>query len=337
MAGLALGIYYAQDKVIVGSIDASTGKIDLIDKKKAPSDGIENIYLASKIITDNFSNVDVVGVCQAVPSTIKILDRHDVSYGRIGLGIGPRNWTDMNVVSELQEALRRFGSPLDSKTCAFPIISQVGATALGEYNSRFPSAFAGPNAALNRRQTGNIIHIVADHGIGVAILNQGHLFRGTAVPNIGHMLIRPIAGEIYKECRHHPERSCLNAMASLGAIEAKWGIDAKKFEVSTDTDMIAEIALYFAQAITNLIYLSSPNQIIIGGRMSKNKLFIKQIDRLIRMDMAGNNGIIPEPFDSLLDTSNYLSAQREDDAGVLGACRLAADWAKDDKVSTLRS
>lgn len=329
-----IGVYFAQDKLIMTALDNGSEEMRRPIKVPAIDDGLKSIYQAARLIAETYRNDNVVGICLAVPSTLRILEKGE-AYGEIGSGIGPRNWLAMNVVDEFKAALNRVGSPVDQAECKFPIISQVGATALGDLKLRHPVAFdEGADEYLaERRRIGNVIHIVADHGIGCALSQRCNLFHGFAVPNIGHMLVRPLDGNVHKACRHHPGRSCLNSMASLGAIRERWGLSAAEFIECNDLKILAEIAHYLAQAIANLVYFSSPNRIVIGGRVADNPHMLPLISELLRKQMGDGEGTIPEPFDRVVRNADYIAHQKERDAGVLGACLLAEKWTRPDSIA----
>ncbi len=324
---IAIGVYFAQDYIIHTAYDVFSNKFERVYRDiESPQDGQQNIRLAAEAIHRLYSKYDIVGIGLAVPTTIPVLDRTDKeNYGRIGFPIGPRQWHEINVVKSIKHELATFGTVI-SESAHVAIISQVGATAFGDYRIRFPEVYSNGFNHKIARTIGNVLYVVADYGIGGALIHRGKLFHGSSVPNIGHSIVHLHEDEIPKRCSLHPKRPCLNAVASLDAIEKRWGMTPSEFVRCKDEKKVSLVASYIAQILGNLLYFCSPDNVVIAGRVSTNPMFLPLLHANL-LNQLNIKAVDPQiENNALVSRENFILRPVDINVGVKGACLLAEAW-----------
>jgi fructokinase len=219
----------------------------------------------------------------------------DLRGGRITTTPKP-GWRDTDVVSALNGAL---GVPVAFDT-------DVNAAALGEQRW-------GAAVGLD-----TFCYFTVGTGIGGGVMAGGRLVHGLLHPEVGHMLIPhdrtrdPFAGV----CPFHGD--CFEGLASGGALRQRWG---KPGEELGDRSEVWELeAEYLALGIVNVIYVMSPQRVILGGGVMKQPSLLPLVRTRTRELLAGYVAA-PELSDGL---DEYIVAPALGDrAGVLGAIELA--------------
>ncbi|HLY61736.1 MAG TPA: ROK family protein [Terriglobia bacterium] len=210
-------------------------------------------------------------------------------------------WQNVDLVGTFR---KKFNVPIAFET-------DVNAAALGE--QRWGAA----------QGLDTLVYVTAGTGIGGGGLVAGRLMHGALHPEMGHMIIAhdwkadPFPGV----CPFHGD--CWEGLASGPAIEARWGAKAE-FLLNDHHSWQLE-AHYMALGVANLIYVLSPQRIILGGGvMRQNGLF-----PLIRRETVELlNGYI-QANRITEDIDNYVIPPRlGSNAGVLGALALAEAAAK---------
>ncbi|MBA3974295.1 MAG: fructokinase [Candidatus Solibacter sp.] len=112
----------------------------------------------------------------------------------------------------------------------------------------------------------NFIYITVGTGIGGGAVVGGKPVHGLLHPEMGHLLVRPVACAEMPEmpkgvCPYHG--NCLEGLASGPAIQARWGRPGH--ELPPDHPAWREQADYLAQACHNLACTLSPQMIVLGG------------------------------------------------------------------------
>ena len=159
------------------------------------------------------------------------------------------------------------------------------------------------------------VYLTVGTGIGGGAVINGELLEGYGHPEMGHIPVRLHPNETYKgTCSYHGD--CLEGIAAGPAIEGRFG---KKGHLLTDQEEVWEMeAYYLAQALMNYTLILSPERIVLGGGVMKQK----QLYPLVRQKFAELiNGYVQVP-----DLEQYIVAPGlEDNAGILGSLLLAAD------------
>lgn len=160
------------------------------------------------------------------------------------------------------------------------------------------------------------VYIKIGVGIGMGAMSGGNLIHGMLHPEAGHIKMSVIPGDDYKgHCPSHG--ACFEGMASGLAIENRWGKPAKEL---ADKPEVWELeAKYIAQALSAIIFILSPQKIILGGGVTLQS----QLFPLVRKEVL-------EYINDYIDTkelrniNSYITpAALNGNQGIMGAIRLA--------------
>lgn len=203
-------------------------------------------------------------------------------------------WSDYNLIGELK---KHFNVPMEFDT-------DVNGAALAE-------SWWGAGSGLK-----NVMYITVGTGIGAGAVVDGKMLQGLTHPEMGHISVKRHKDDSYEgKCPFH--KDCLEGMAAGPAIEARWG--KKGFELSDDMEVWEMEAYYLAQGLVNYILVLSPEKIIMGGGVMKQK----QIFPLIRKNVQEFlNGYVHKK-EILDDIDNYIVYPGlGDEAGFIGSLAL---------------
>lgn len=160
-------------------------------------------------------------------------------------------------------------------------------------------------------------------GIGVGVIANGHPVHGLMHSEIGHVAVPhdwerdPFPGI----CPFH--KDCLEGLASGASMYKRWGQNAETLPAShSGWDLESE---YIALALTNLIYVFSPQRIVLGGGVSQHVGFLAAVRSKVQKHL---NGYIHSPM-VLEKIENYIvQPELGNQSGVLGAIAMAIDLIK---------
>ncbi len=181
-------------------------------------------------------------------------------------------------------------------------------------------------AAIGERRWGaasgldNFVYLTVGTGIGGAAVSNGALVRGLVHPEMGHIRV-PHDREIdpyHGSCPYHGD--CLEGLASGPAIEKRW--DERPDHLDPEHPAWTLEARYLALGVTNLVLAISPERLVIGGGVMKQR----HLFRLVRQNVR-------ELLNDYVQSPNILSEidafivppALGDLAGVLGAIAMASD------------
>ncbi|WP_440897551.1 ROK family protein [Amphibacillus sp. Q70] len=181
-------------------------------------------------------------------------------------------------------------------------------------------------AAMSEAKFGNAtdvnscLYITVGTGIGAGAYYHGQTLKGLSHPEMGHIKVRRHPEDTYKgACPYHDD--CLEGLAAGPALEKRWG---KKGDQLADLSQVWEMeAYYLAQALTNYIYILSPERIILGGGVMKQK----QLFPLIRQNVIEMlNGYVSSPYLTKDKIDEYIVPPGlTDEAGIKGALHLVME------------
>ena len=159
----------------------------------------------------------------------------------------------------------------------------------------------------------NCLYLTIGTGIGGGALVSGKLIHGMLHPEMGHILVKRHPEDKYEgKCPFH--KDCLEGLASGPAIEARWGV--KGYELPENHMAWDLEAYYIAQGLMNFILTLSPEKIILGGGVMKQKHLFPKIRKNVIELLQGylhTNQI-------LKDIDNYIVyPELNEEAGLLGA------------------
>ncbi len=212
------------------------------------------------------------------------------------------NWSQVDLRGSLQRALNL---PIAFDT-------DVNAAAFGEHY------WIQENRALNP-----FAYMTIGTGIGVGVLANGRPVHGMVHSEIGHA---PVPHDWEKDpfpgiCPYH--RDCLEGLASGEAIQKRWGQAGEALPAShPGWDLEAG---YIALALTNLIYVFSPQKIVLGGGVAQHAGFLPMVRCKVQQLL---NGYVHSPM-VLEKIADYIVPPGLGNrSGVLGAIAMAIDLVK---------
>lgn len=200
-------------------------------------------------------------------------------------------WQNFDFVGTLKKA---FSIPIAWTT-------DVNAAGYGEY------AF-GKGKGLS-----SVIYYTVGTGIGGGAIQEDRFIEGFSHPEMGHMLVTPHPEDHFGgNCPFH--ENCLEGMAAGPAIEQRAG---KKGQDIPAEDPIWDMeAYYIAQCAYNTTLMFSPDVIIFGGGVMKQKHMVQKVHQTFNRLL---NNYVKTP-----ELENYIvTPYLEDDAGVFGCLALA--------------
>ena len=203
-------------------------------------------------------------------------------------------WSDYNLIGELK---KYFDVPMEFDT-------DVNGAALAE-------SWWGAGKGLK-----NVMYITVGTGIGAGAVVDGKMLQGLTHPEMGHIFLKRHVDDKYEgKCPFH--KDCLEGMASGPAIEERWG--KKGIELAEDDKVWELEAYYLAQGIVNYILILSPQKIIMGGGVMKQK----QLFPLIRQNVQKFlNGYVHKK-EILEEIDKYIVyPELGDEAGFIGSIAL---------------
>ena len=190
---------------------------------------------------------------------------------------------------------------------AFPIpiawTTDVNAAAYGEY-------VFGKGKGLS-----SVVYYTIGTGVGGGALQDGRFVEGFSHPEMGHMLVVPHPDDSFEgSCPFHG--NCLEGMAAGPAIEKRLG--KKGQELSEDEPFWSIEAEYIAQCAYNTTLMLSPDVIIFGGGVMKQRHMVEKVHQAFERLV---NGYVKTPA-----VADYIvTPELEDNAGTLGCLALARE------------
>ncbi len=223
------------------------------------------------------------------------LNPHSDTYGFI-TSTPKQKWQHVNIKGELEKALN----------CEIYFDTDVNAAALAEHRW---------GAGIDKN---NVVYITVGTGIGGGALVNGQLLHGLLHPEMGHMRLgeNNAKSDFAGVCPFH--KNCLEGLASGPAIEAQWGIPAEK--LPDDHPAWEMEAKYLAEGIANIILILSPEIIILGGGVMRQRKLFPKIHKHVQA-LLNNYIQKPEIVENIEDY--IVPAKLDKHAGLLGAIALA--------------
>ncbi len=212
------------------------------------------------------------------------------------------NWNQVDLRGRIQQALNL---PIAFET-------DVNAAAFGEHYWNKENQLLDPFA-----------YMTIGTGIGVGVLANGRPVHGLMHTEIGHVAVPhnwerdPFPGI----CPYHND--CLEGLASGASMFKRWGQNAETLPDShSGWDLEAE---YIALALTNLIYIFSPQRMVLGGGVSQHIGFLAAVRSKIQKYL---NGYIQSPMVLEKIECYIVPPKLGNQSGVLGAIAMAIDLIK---------
>lgn len=202
-------------------------------------------------------------------------------------------WQNFDFVGSMKKA---FSLPIAWTT-------DVNAAAYGEY-------VFGKGQGLS-----SVVYYTIGTGVGGGALQNGQFVEGFSHPEMGHMMVVPHPDDSFKgSCPFHG--NCLEGMAAGPAVEKRNG---KKGQDIPETDSFWDMeAYYIAQCAYNTTLMLSPDVIIFGGGVMKQRHMVEKVHQAFTKLI---NGYVKTP-----PLADYIvTPELEDNAGTLGCLALAKE------------
>lgn len=195
-----------------------------------------------------FNNYELCGIGIGTFGPV-VLDHDSNDYGLL-ISESKKGWKGINLFKEFSSNYK-FDITIDT---------DVNASAIGEYSygagKEFPS----------------VVYITVGTGIGGGLLVGGKPYTGNFHLELGHMKI-PNPNNFEGVCKIHGD--CWEGLASGPSIEERWGVsasDLSEFHPAWD-----EEAEFLAHGILSIIASYSPDRIILGGGVMRQKQLYPKI------------------------------------------------------------
>ena len=167
------------------------------------------------------------------------------------------------------------------------------------------------------REVDTLCYVTVGTGIGGGVLVDGRPLHGLVHPEIGHLRVDHDRGAdpFDGACPFHGD--CWEGLASGRALEARWRMPAAELD---DEAAWKLEATYLARGLVSVIYVLSPQRIVLGGGVMRRPgllpLVREEISRLV-------NGYLDAPALDRGIADFVVSPGLGARAGMLGAIALA--------------
>lgn len=214
------------------------------------------------------------------------LNKSSSNYGAI-LNTPKPGWSGINILNIISSSLN----------IPVKIATDTDVAAVGEY-------YYGIGLKID-----NFVYLTIGTGIGGSIMANGQIVYGASHPEMGHIRI-PVNSQLNGTCPFHND--CLEGLASGKSLEALTGLKAS---LITDEHIWQQEAHYIANGLINIIMITQPQRIILGGSVIKHKGLLQQIQANV---YELSNNYLPLP-----NMQSYIVQASSESIGVLGAIKLA--------------
>lgn len=238
------------------------------------------------------NKISAIGIGSFGPVDLK---KDSSTYGYI-TSTPKLKWQNTNFYGKIKEA---FNIPVGFDT-------DVNAAALGEHQW---------GAA---RGVEDFIYITIGTGIGGGGMINGKFLHGLIHPEMGHIFIpHDKKADPYEgKCPFH--KNCFEGLASGTAIKDRWGMSGEKLEKEHPAWELE--AKYISLAAINYICILSPQRIVLGGGVMKQKQMMPLVHKTVKT-LLNNYIQVPEITKNI--EKYIVLPELGDNAGVLGAIALA--------------
>jgi fructokinase len=237
----------------------------------------------------DFNVIDLIEIPTTFPTeTMKKVKEFFTQYSIQALGVGSfgpadinpdsanygcitttpkEQWQHFNIISSLRD---HFDIPMVFDT-------DVNMAAMGE--AKFGAA----------QNVNSCIYVTIGTGIGVGAVINGKMLQGLSHPEMGHIVVRRHWKDHFEgSCPFH--RDCLEGLASGPAIEKRW--NQKAFLLENQSEVWEIEGYYIAQALMTYILTLSPEKIILGGGVMRQRQILPIIYKHLQ---ATNNHYLSFP------------------------------------------
>ena len=195
-------------------------------------------------------------------------------------------------------------APFEALGCPVILDTDVNAAALAE--QRLGAA----------RGADPVLYVTVGTGIGVGVVVHGKPVHGLVHPEMGHVLVAPLANDPFEgACPFHGR--CLEGVASGTALRARLG--GAGAETLPDNHQLFTLAGgYLGLALATAVLTLSPQRIVVGGSVAARPAVLPAL-RAALLDALG--GYVPTLDAGAIDS--YVVPPAFPDSGLRGGFLLA--------------
>ncbi|WP_315072713.1 ROK family protein [uncultured Clostridium sp.] len=268
----------------------SNENLEIIERVSIPTTTPDETMKSVCELFDKY-NLEAIGIGSFGPIDV---NKKSKTYGYITTT--PKlAWGNYNFVGIIKD---RYNIPIGWTT-------DVNAAALGELKK---------GAAFGLQ---SCVYLTVGTGIGGGAVINGQLLEGYGHPEMGHILVRMHNNDKYEgACPYHS--SCLEGIASGPAIEERWG--KKAYELEENKEVWKIEAFYLAQAVMTYTLILSPERIVLGGGVMKQR----QLFPLIRTELEQ----LMKKYVSMPNLDEYIVPPGLGDNSAIIGCLLLAQKVK---------
>lgn len=302
LLGNAIMLLDTKEKMKVGVMEMYYGAIEAGGTKFVCAVSDEKLEIVERV------SIPTTTPEETMVEVFAFFDKYELS----SIGIGSFGPIDVNTKSDT------YGYITTTPKVAWANYNFLGAVK-GRYNVPVGWTTDVNAAALGELRKGaavgleSCLYLTVGTGIGGGAVVKGQLLEGYGHPEMGHMLVRLHEDETFAgTCPYHG--NCLEGVAAGPAIEQRWG--KKGIELEESHKAWEMEAYYIAQALMNYILILSPEKLVLGGGVMKQK----QLFPLIREELVKQmNHYVAMP-----DLETYIVPPAlGDNAGITGCLLLA--------------
>lgn len=159
----------------------------------------------------------------------------------------------------------------------------------------------------------SLVYYTVGTGVGGGAIQNGNFIQGFSHPEMGHILVRRHSEDPFKgNCPFHGD--CLEGLAAGPAIEKRSG--KKGQEISEVSNIWIYESYYLAQCVYNATLQLSPDVVVLGGGVMKQKQLLEKIR--LEFKRLVNGYVDTPPLEKYIVTPKL-----EDNAATLGCLALA--------------
>ncbi|NOW90302.1 fructokinase [Clostridium beijerinckii] len=264
----------------------SNEKLEIIERVSIPTTTPDETMKSVFEFFDKY-NLEAIGIGSFGPIDV---NKKSKTYGYITTT--PKlAWANYNFVGIIKD---RYNIQIGWTT-------DVNAAALGELKK---------GAAFGLQ---SCVYLTVGTGVGGGAVINGQLLEGYGHPEMGHILVRMHSNDKYEgACPYHS--NCLEGIASGPAIEERWG--KKAYELEDNKEVWKIEAFYLAQAVMTYTLILSPERIVLGGGVMKQR----QLFPLIRKELEQ----LMKKYVSMPNLDEYIVPPALGDNSAIIGCLLLA-------------
>jgi fructokinase len=259
----------------------------------------------------------------ALGAIIDELERAAATHGRFAaLGIASFGPVDLDRASPTYGWITSTPKPGWRRTAVAPRLAQAFGVPVG-----FDTDVNGAALAEQRwgaaRDLEDLAYVTVGTGVGVGLIANGRLVHGLQHPELGHIRIARLAGDLWPgACSFHGD--CVEGLVSGPAIAARAGTPAHL--IPADSPVWEPAAHALSQLLHTLVLASAPRRILLGGGVLQSRPELYQPIR--RQLVKSLNGYIDHAALASGLGEYVVPPGLGALAGALGALALAEDSLK---------